>query len=74
MKTSDKKQIEVNDLSSDQYSVGKNIKFKTSMSRSYLRGFSDAYFVVKGTIVFEGDNDDKTRNKNLITKNYTPFR
>ena len=60
-----KKQIEVNDLSSDQYSVGKNIKFKTSMSRSYLRGFSDAYFVV---------NDDKTRNKNLITKNYTPFR
>ena len=44
------------------------------MSRSNLRDFSDAFFVVKGTIVFEGDNDDKTRNKNLVTKNYTPFR
>ena len=44
------------------------------MSRSNLRDFSDAFFVVRGTIVFEGDNDDKTRNKNLVTKNYTPFR
>ena len=44
------------------------------MSRSNLRDFSDAFFVVRGTIVFEGDNDDKTRKKNLVTKNYTPFR
>ena len=50
------------------------MKFKTSMSKSNLRDFSDACFAVKGTIVFEGDSDDKTRNKNLITKNYTPFR
>ena len=26
--------------------------------------YSDAYIVVKGTITVEGDNDDKTKNKN----------
>ena len=37
-----KKLIEVNDLSSGQYSVNKNIRFKTSMSRSDLCDYSDA--------------------------------
>ena len=45
-----KKWIEVNYLSSGQYSVNKNIRFKTSMLRSHLCDYSDAYIVVKGTI------------------------
>ena len=41
-----KKWIKVNDLSSGQYSVNKNIRFKTSMFRSDLCVYSDAYIVV----------------------------
>ena len=45
-----KKVVEVNDLLSGQYSVNKNIRFTTSMLRSYLCDYIDAYIVVKGTI------------------------
>ena len=45
-----KKWVEVNDLSSGQYSINKNIRFKTSMLISDLCDFSDAYIVVKGRI------------------------
>ena len=38
-----KKWVKVNDLSSGQYSVNKNIRFKTSMLRSDLSDYSDAY-------------------------------
>ena len=75
-----KKWIKVNDLSSGQYSVNKNIRFiklqgyKTSMLRSNLCDYRDAHIVVKGRITVEGDNDAKTRNKTLILKNNTPFR
>ena len=48
----------VNDLSSGQYPVNKNIKFKTSMLWSDLCDYSDAYIVGKGTITVEGDDDD----------------
>ena len=37
-----KKWLEVNYLSSGQYSINKNIRFKTSMLRSYLCDYSDA--------------------------------
>ena len=46
------KWIEVNYLSSSQFSINKNIRFKTSMLRSDLCDYSDAYIVVKGTITF----------------------
>ena len=61
------KWIKVNDLSSGQYFVDKNMKFKTSMLRSDLCDYSDAYIVVKWRITVKGDNDDKTRNKKLIS-------
>ena len=67
------KWIKLNDLSNGQYSVNKNIRFKTSKWRSDLFDYSDAYIVVKGRITVEGDNDDKT-NKKLIFKNDAPFR
>ena len=44
-----RKWIEINDLSSGQYSVNKNIRFKRIMLRSDLYDYSDAYIVVKGT-------------------------
>ena len=47
---------------------------KTSMLRSVLCDYSDAYVVVKGNITVEGDNDVKTRNKKLIFNNNAPFR
>ena len=48
-----KKWVAVNDLSSSQYSVNKNISFKTSTLRLDLCDYSDAYVVVKGMIVLE---------------------
>ena len=54
--------IEINGLSSGKYSVDKNIRFTTSLLRSYLCDYSDAYIIVKGTITVEGDDDDKKRN------------
>ena len=44
------------------------------MLRSDLCDYRNAYIVVKGRITAEGDNDDKTTNKNLIYKNNAPFR
>ena len=42
-----RKWIEVNDLSGGQYSVNKNINFKTPMLRSDLCGYSNVYIVMK---------------------------
>ena len=58
-----KKWIEVNDLSGGQYSVNKNVRFKTAMLRSDLCDNSDAYIVVKGRISVTGTNDANSRNK-----------
>ena len=53
-----KKWVNVNDLSSGQYSASKKIMFKTSMLRADLCNYSDAYIVDNGTITVEGDDDD----------------
>ena len=45
-----KKWIEVYDESEKNYNPNKEIRIKTSMLRSDLCGFSDAYIVVKGDI------------------------
>ena len=68
------KWIEVNNLSSGQYSVSKNIRLKTLMLISDLCDYSDVYIVVKGTITVEGHNDDKEGNKEWTFKNNAPFR
>ena len=39
--------IEINDLSSSQYSVNKGIRFNTPMLRSELCDYSDAYIALK---------------------------
>ena len=60
--------IQVNDLSSGQYSVNKCMRFKTSMLRSDLCGYSDAYIVVKGRIIVTVANNAKGRNKKIILR------
>ena len=67
-----KKGIEVHDQSEKNYSVKKKIRIKTSMLRSDLCDFSDAYVVVKGTIAVTNPNNAK-RNKSVAFKNNAPF-
>ena len=49
-----KKWIEVFYQSEGNYNVNTEIRIKTSMLRSDLCDFSDAYIVVKGKITLEG--------------------
>ena len=61
------KQInKVNDLSSGQYSVNKNLSFKTSLLRLDLCNYSDGYIVVKRTIdllaAAANENDKAEKN------------
>ena len=70
-----KKWIEVHDQSSngeDRYKPNKKVRFKTSMLRSDLCDFSDAYIVVKGTITVTDHNND-AYDKKLAFKNNAPF-
>ena len=67
-----KKWIEVYDQSEGNYDVNKEIRIKTSMLRSDLCDFNDAYIVVKGTITIVRPNTAK-RNKEVIFKNNAPL-
>ena len=65
-----KKWIEVYDQLQGNYDVNKEIRIKTSMLRSGLCGFSDAYIVVKGTItvlkkIFTAADFERPINTNL---------
>ena len=61
-------------MPSGQYSDSKNIRFKTSMLRSDLCDYSDAYMVVKGIISVTGTGNANRRNKNLSFNNNALFR
>ena len=58
-----KKWIQVYDQSEGNYDVNKEIRIKTSMLRSDLCDFNDAYIVVKGTITVGAPNNAKTKTK-----------
>ena len=58
-----KKWIEVNNLSSGQYSTNKNIRFKTSILRSDLCDYNDAYINAKVRISVRGTSDANTINR-----------
>ena len=69
-----KKWIEVYDQSEGNYNVNKEIRIKTSMLRSDLCDYSDAYIVVKGTITVLRPNAVKKKNsKTVAFKNNAPF-
>ena len=70
-----KKWVEVHDQSGsaeDRYKPSKQIRFKTSMLRSDLCDFSDAYIVLNGTITFTNP-DNNAYDKKLPFKNNAPF-
>ena len=65
-----KKWIEVYDQSEKNCNVNKEIRIKTSMLRSNLCDFSDAYIIVNGVVT---SPDDAKRNKTVAFKNNAPF-
>ena len=69
--------VEINDEARDTYSPNKQIKFKTSMLRSSLCDYSDAYILVKGNIKVintAADGADANNiNKKVIFKNCAQF-
>ena len=68
-----KKWIEVPSQSGNTYNTSEPIRFKTSMLRSDLCDYSDAYVWVKGTITVTHPNDNANFNKKLTLKNNAPF-
>ena len=59
-----KKWISVHDQSGETYNTNKQIRFKTTMLRSDLCGFKDAYIVVTGIVTAsagERDRDEMNR-------------
>ena len=68
-----KKWIGVHDQSEGAYSTNKQIRFKTSMLRSDLCGYSDAYTVVEGDTTVEARNKRDRGNRSLAFKNNAPF-
>ena len=46
--------VEINDESRGTYNVNSQIKFKTTMLKSSLCDYSDAYILVKGKITING--------------------
>ena len=53
--------------------ITKQIRFETSMLRSDLQDFSDAYIVVKGEVTVTGVNNNSKKNRFLAFKNNAPF-
>ena len=69
--------VEINDKARGTYSPNKQIKFKTSMLRSSLCDYSDAYILVKGNITVNNTASvgaaANNSNKKVIFKNCAPF-
>ena len=64
-----KKRIEIHDQSGGTYNTNKQIRFKTSMLRSDLCNFSDAYIVVKGVVTVTGALNRDKNNGDFALKN-----
>ena len=71
--------LEINDELRGTYNANIQIKFKTTMLRSSLCGYSDAYILVKGKITITGAGDNAAairayeRDKGAAFKNFAPF-
>ena len=71
--------VEINDESRGTYNVNSQIRFKTTMLKSSLCDYSDAYFLVKGRITITGAGADAAarredeREKSVAFKNCAPF-
>ena len=74
-----RKYVRVNSLS-NTYNENKSIRFKTPMLKSNLCNYSDAYILVKGTIMVmapgvnnNANNIRDKRNRPVILENFAPF-
>ena len=65
--------VEINDESRGAYNVNSQIKFKTTMLKSGLCDYSDAYILVKGTISVNNTAAANNDDKKVIFKNCAPF-
>ena len=71
--------VGINDESRGTYNVNSQIKFKTTMLKSSLCDYSDAYILVKGTITITGAGADAAaiqadeRDKGVVFKKCAPF-
>ena len=71
--------VEINDESRGTYNVNSQIKFKTTVLKSSLCDYSDAYILVNGTITITEAGDDAAatqadeRDKGVVFKNCAPF-
>ena len=71
--------VVINDESREAYNVNSQIKFKTTMLKSSLCDYSNAYILVKGKITIAGAGNDAAarqadeRDKGVIFKNCAPF-
>ena len=70
--------VEMNDESWGTYNASNQIKFKTSMIRSDLCDYSDAYILVSGAVTITGVGDDNAKridkiNTGVIFENCVPF-
>ena len=71
--------VEINDESRGTYNPNGQIKFKTTMLKSSLCDYSDAYILVKGKITIIGRGADAAarqadeRDKGVAFKNCPPF-
>ena len=71
--------VELNDESRGTYNINSQIKFKTTMLRSSLCDYSDAYILVKGKTEITAARDDAAarqaheRDKSVAFKNFAPF-
>ena len=70
--------VEINDDSKGTY-TGNSIKFKTTMLKSNLCDYADAYILVNGRVTITGAGDDAAarqadeRDKGVTFKNCAPF-
>ena len=69
-----KKWIEVHDQSGGAYNTNKQIRFKTSMLKSDLCDYADAYIVVKGIVTVSSDEKGRDEmNRQIVLKNNPSF-
>ena len=71
--------IEINDQSRGVYNTNSDITFKTTMLKSTLSDYSDAYILVKTRVTINREGDDAAarqadeRNKGVIFKHCASF-
>ena len=69
--------VEINDESRGTYYVNRQINFKTSVLRSSLFDYRDAYILVKWNVTVNNtgsaDADANNTNEQVIYKNCAPF-